>query len=355
MKKINCSLFIVLLFVFFSCSTDIEVNAPEEDITVVYAMINPADSIHYVKINKAFIGAESAIDLAANSDNFNYKDSELEVTIEEYSGETWVKAHVLTRTEDEVIKSEGVFDNTGNVLYKFIEPAINESNTYKLKVVNKVLDKVVRAETDIVNNYKSGGSVRGFTFWTGRQYATQEISLVVGNNVGRVEAILNFNYTEHYTTASGLPPVDKTITMSLGEKEATSSAVTQLLEWEMKGENFYQKVEDAVALPSDVPFFSHRLVNDMSIDYKIAGTELSTFMKVAAPSNSVNQDKPAYTNVENGIGIFSSRTTMIEVPADVSPSFAVNVTSNTIDKLASLGLGFCFGASSTSTFKCTQL
>jgi len=356
MKKINFYLFITLLLAFFSCSTDIEVNAPYEDITVVYGMIDPADSIHYIKVNKAFIGASSAIDLAADADNFNYANGVLEVTVEEYNEESLLKTHVLTRVEDEVIKNQGIFDNTGNVLYKFIDPAINEANTYKLKVVNKELNKVVRSETDIVNNYKSGGNIRGFSFYANDSYFTQQITLVVGSNVGRVEAVLNFHYTEYYTTASGLLPVEKTVVMPIGEKEATSSTVTELLEWEMKGESFYQKIETAVPLPSEVPFFSHRHVNDITIDYKIAGTELSTFMKVSAPSNSVNQEKPNYTNIDNGIGIFSSRTTMVDTPSDVSPSHAVNITPGSIEQLTTLGRGFCFGAASpTSTFGCTQL
>jgi hypothetical protein len=46
----------------------------------------------------------------------------------------------------------------------------------------------------------------------------------------------------------------------------------------------------------------------------------------------------------------------VETPSDISPSFPVNLTSASIDKLTTLGKGFCFGvASPTSSFGCTQL
>ncbi|MCO6499807.1 MAG: DUF4249 family protein [Vicingus serpentipes] len=349
MKKIYFHLFMFPLLAFFSCSTEIDVNAPYEDITVVYGLINPADSVHYIKVNKAFSGTSSALDLAANSANFNYSAGVLEVTVEEHNSNGLVKSYLLTRTVDEVIKDPGIFDNSGNVLYKFIEPAINEKSFYKLKIVNKELNKEITAETEIINSSKLGGKITVFTFWNGTQYSTQEISLTTGENIGKVEAVLYFNYTEHYTTASSKDSVLKTVKMSLGEKEV----LTKSLKWELKGEAFFDNIVSNVTPTSSMPFFSHREVNDISLEFKIAGTELSTFMKVTAPSTSVNQDKPKYTNVNNGIGIFSSRTIQIEIPNNPNPAHPVNVDQNTIIKLQTLGLGFCH--STTSSFKCTQL
>jgi hypothetical protein len=39
----------------------------------------------------------------------------------------------------------------------------------------------------------------------------------------------------------------------------------------------------------------------------VAATELSTFLEVHEPSSSLVQEKPEYSNIENGIGIFSAR------------------------------------------------
>ena len=114
-------LYIIILLIVFvgvnSCKTDIDVNADYEDITVVYGLINPLDSIHYIKINKAFLGNPSVIDAAANSDNFNYADGDLDVQILEYDNNGNLKTTVpLVRTVNEVPKDAGIFDNSTNVL-----------------------------------------------------------------------------------------------------------------------------------------------------------------------------------------------------------------------------------------------
>lgn len=335
---------------FFSCSTDIEVNAPYKDIPVVYGLLDPADSINYIKINKAFTGNANAIDLAANATNFNYPADALDVIIEEYNNNTkLIQSYLLTRTVNEVLKDPGIFDNSENVLYRFDQP-INRDNHYRLKIINKELDKEITAETEIVGESKLGVYTKEFSFYTNK-YISQEIALTVGKDVGRVEAVLTFNYTEYYTSASMINPISKKVVMTLGEKEA----ITKSLSWELKGETFFDNITANVPAPSSIPFFSHREVGNISLEFKIAGTELNTFMKVTAPSTSVNQEKPKYTNVDNGIGIFSSRTKITIITSTGNSSYPINLSQQTVQKLHDIGLEFCYGNSSTSSFKCNPL
>ena len=44
----------------------------------------------------------------------------------------------------------------------------------------------------------------------------------------------------------------------------------------------------------------------------VAGEAFNLFMQVYEPSSSIVQEKPPYTNVENGIGVFSSRYKITE-------------------------------------------
>jgi hypothetical protein len=47
----------------------------------------------------------------------------------------------------------------------------------------------------------------------------------------------------------------------------------------------------------------------MDIEVVGAGEDLYTFMQINEPSSGLIQEKPAFTNVANGIGLFSSRYT----------------------------------------------
>ncbi len=369
MNRLLYTLILLASVMLFSCETDIDVNAPYEDITVVYGVVNPADSNHYIKINKAFLGDVNALDLAADANNFNYTADEIEITVEEVNNSNVIKtfstgAGTVVRTVNEIPKDAGVFDNTDNVLYKFVEPNINIANDYRIKIVNKETGKEVSSETEIVGtSYIAfpASSNSNFKFYivsgsSGNFFDDTKIGITTGNSVGRGKATLVFNYIEHYTTASMKPSVAKSVEMYLGEEVASSSLGDESLEWGIAGSTFFTNIQSAVALPSEVADFSHRELDNISVKFEVSGAELSTYIAVTAPSNTVNQDKPNYTNITNGIGVFSSEGELTYISSRIPANGFVNVSPNTITHLQSLGLGFCFGLPSpTSSYECNQL
>lgn len=366
MNKLLLVLITLISTLFFSCETDIEANAPYEDITIVYGVINPGETDHYIKISRAFSGVSSALDLAANSHNFNYAEDALEVSIEEINNGSVVKTYstgagTVIRTVDEIIKTPGIFDENTNVLYKFVEPAINKKSIYRIKIVNKESGKEVSSETEVVGNTRialpSGGSSFKFYIASGSSgvFTDTPVGLTTGKSVGRAEAKLIFKYIEHYTVSSMKPSVMKIVEMSMGEDLASSTSGNESLKWKMSGNAFFDNITSAVSDPNNIPDFSHRELENISVDFIVTGSELSTFMTVSAPSNTVNQDKPNYTNIENGIGIYSSRESISFI--STKPGGTINISSNTLSYLKGLGLGFCFGAvgQGSPVAPCSQL
>ena len=57
--------------VLISCNEKINYIGEFKETAVVYGLLDHADSIHYVKINRAFIGPGNAIDIAQIPDS-NY-------------------------------------------------------------------------------------------------------------------------------------------------------------------------------------------------------------------------------------------------------------------------------------------
>ena len=58
-----------------SCKTDIDISADWENIPVVYSILDPSDTIHYVRITRVFSGNESAYVMAMQPDSLVYKDT----------------------------------------------------------------------------------------------------------------------------------------------------------------------------------------------------------------------------------------------------------------------------------------
>ena len=73
-------------FVVISCDESFDVNDDWEDITIVYGILSPADQVHYLKINKAFLGPGNAYEMAGESDSIQYQfdlDVKLEYIVED--------------------------------------------------------------------------------------------------------------------------------------------------------------------------------------------------------------------------------------------------------------------------------
>jgi hypothetical protein len=352
MNKLSFVVVVLMGIGFFSCETKIDVNAEPSDITVVYGLIDPADTVHYLKINKAFIGEGSALDLATNSSNYTYTDDELSVTLNGNG-----KSYLLTRVTNEVPKDEGVFDSSTNVLYKFTEPDINRDATYTLNIVNTKLDKEISAVTNIVgnSNVSTPKVTNTLSFWSGNvstgKYVSETVTVSAGENVGRIQTYVVFNYIEYYTIASGLDPIAKKVLVNIGEEKVANTS-TGKLNYLLQGQSFFDNIIANVSLPSAVSHFSHRELDNITLELSIAGSELSTFMEATAPSTTVNQDKPSYTNITNGIGVFSSRTYDKTWKSNKSASTGLNIDNDTKRYLASLGLGFCLGTNATASNPC---
>ena len=149
--------YLVLIVLFFlmlseSCKTDFDINADYKDITIVYCLLNQNDSIHYARINKAFLGEGNALIMAEDPANTLYPYGDIDVTMEESLNGTLLNTYLL----DTVIfnnKEPGVFSYPTNVLYAF-KAQLNEACKYKLKIQNNKSGKLVEAEANIVNDFK---------------------------------------------------------------------------------------------------------------------------------------------------------------------------------------------------------
>lgn len=334
---------LITAIIFTSCETDIKTNAEYKDMTIVYGLLDPTDTDHYIKINKGFIGDASAYDLANDANNYNYADGAISVKIEEYkpSG-VYVGEYKLDRVVNDIPKDNGIFDNTTNVLYKFTEANLNEDNTYKLSIYNIALQKTVTAETDIVelpyvNNFneiklrdQSGASLL-YTF-----------TVIPSENLGRIKAEFIFNYTEFYT--NGADSIEKSIRIPMGEELATNLHGNNL-SFDITGNTLFSAIESQI--PTTTANLYKRKINNATVEFTVAGIDLSTYMSVNDPSIG-SQNKPDFTNITNGLGLFSSRILLRKTSIDAIynptlPSYdgRLNLGEHTLKKIITMGRDFC--------------
>jgi hypothetical protein len=323
MKKIIlllCPLFILLS----SCETDFDVSGDWKEIAVVYGILNKNDATHYIRINKAFLGDEDAFIMAQENDSINY-DSLTVRLIELTESGTAVDSFLLEETTISLENdTNAIFGDEGNPLQKLWKTTetLDQTKLYKIKVINEASGNVVTAETPIVKSFsisQPSASPQSKVSFIGNNdaYSSYSVKFAPAGNGKVYEVTIVFYYREVNLVTNDTTQHSVTWKQSQYVADPNES----LIQINLEGENFYSYVGSVVgALPSAdyTRLIGKGLVDtepdgnsDDHIDVfiNVGGEELYNYIEINKPAASgVLLDKPVYTNIENGLGIFSSRT-----------------------------------------------
>ena len=299
MKKIYL-LVSVFTIIFTSCDTDFDVNAEWEEVTVVYGLLDAGDEMktQQIKISKAFLGKMDALQMAQYADSINFDQGELAVKV------IRVKNNGIrdTITLDEVptLRNVGIF-NDSIIVYTFENNNFLNSNfEYELLIKNNITGNEVSSTTNIISEFNfdmGAGFPFGFieTWIPGNPSATKFSSTVVtwGNSTDnglqyQIELIFNYNEND----------IAKNLIY-------TSTVLEETNIFEFEGEKIFN-------------FLKNELVKDPLIERKflsidlimtVGSEDLKTYRIINEEITGIVQERPQFTNINNGIGLFSSKLT----------------------------------------------
>ncbi len=286
-----------------ACSTDVDVNAPYEDVTVIFGLLDASDTAQYIKVNKAFLGEDDALIMASEEDSLYYAEGSLTVELVEIINGNEVKTIALTRDES-IEKDPGVFANPNQVLFKTTE-ALNENARYALRVVKNGPDAITStAETQLVQdfNFLSPLNNPSYKFNFTNRFSAASIPFQTAENGRRYECTIRFHYVEE-NRANRNDTIEKFIEWTLDPFEADDLGGGRERSFSFPGSSFYKVVANRIQ--PDLTVWRHPKKVDVIID--VAGDEFSTYLDLNGPSSTIAQDKPEFSNIDNGVGLFSSR------------------------------------------------
>ena len=299
MKKILLFTFLFsLILIFPSCETDVNIDAEWKEITIVYGLLNQQDMAHYFRINKAFLGG-NALEIVKIEDSSSYKNN-LEVTME-----GWLNGNKVQSISFDTItisnKDTGSWYNPYMVVYKGVGQ-LNQAYDYKLYVKNIKSGKEVSSSTKLIHNFSivkpNAGGKANFT----QGNSSLLFSWDNAENAMRYEPLIRFHYFE--------VPLGTTDTIAkfIDWNQSTQIAPnTDKVEISVSGDAFYTVVANNL----EPDFSGVRLAGFVDYVVSAAGEEYNTYLNVNEASTSLVQDKPEYTNIENGFGLMSSRYQVI--------------------------------------------
>ena len=141
-------LVLITLASIVSCDNDLDIIAEWKDIPVVYGILNAQDSVHYVKLNKAFLGQGDVMSMAQEFDSLHYNQEEVGLRLIEYriaAGQYIETKSIEMEPTDEFEKPDSsifIFSGPDQIIYKS-DASLNNERYYSAEVYDKSVDTVI--------------------------------------------------------------------------------------------------------------------------------------------------------------------------------------------------------------------
>lgn len=297
-----------------SCEDDFSLNGDYQITPVVFGLLDDNSDVHIIKITKAYMGDGDNLVYAQIPDS-NYFTS-VDARVIEYknnakTGKEWT-LHDSTITNKD---TTGIFYGPDQKVYVFYASDLDPQAEYELVADLNEGAHTIKAKTTMISGFKVADNLylnKQITFAANTVSADQDYKnwtfvVTEGKYGSRYNYKYVFRWTEYYddnTTASFSAEYNN------GDQFQKDPASPLAQTASYRGLDFYKWVADVV--PDD-PSVIRRKVNGIDLKISVAHKDLNQFMEVAKPVTTIAQSQPEYTNIDGGLGLFSSRI-ILEIP-----------------------------------------
>ena len=301
---------LLLLTLFQSCENELDVNADWKEVIVVYALLDPLDSVQYVKINKAFQNNETGALVAAQEPDSLFLDSVDVVLTNLNSG----VSYSLVK-DNNLQKDSGIFAHTINTLYK-TQALIIPGNYYKLDVLSIKTGKRVTAEALVVGPANIVAPFRDSTtpFSIGNE--TIVVNFSSGINTAVYDVRMEVVYQEFPASDTNAKVLKSETWRMLTNLRTQSTSGFNNITARIPRTAFLQFLGGSITA---APSLLHRILH-VNLTFYGGSELLSDYISVSEPSLGIVQKQADYTNINGGTGLFASRCIqkIVRVPLDPS-------------------------------------
>jgi hypothetical protein len=322
MKNLIQLILLASVVVFFSaCENDIELNAPYKETTIIFGVLDASADTQFIRINKTFLGEGNALDMALVKDSSEYDPATVSAYLlkddETPSEENKLQYKIIPQREP------GVFYDQNVIVYYSTRPlpavTDNEFETVIYHIEVRIGDKVVKASTGLVGmsftkiKKPSGNSeidysqAGGIILMSSDNYRDVDIEINTPINAKRFEASYIFNYREQYIDGTFL---NKSIVYNTAVKKSQNPGVSEILDFPVNSESLFRTIGESTIENENV---KNRAILSLEANITICAEDLNTYIDINQPISGIVTERPVFTNVENGIGIFSSKYTVRKV------------------------------------------
>ena len=312
MKRINTRFSLLFLFItltFWNCETDFSLNGEYTVTPVVFGLLDQRDTTHIIIITKAFLGDGDNLVYAQNTDSNYFKQVDAQV-IEHINGSptgrTWQLKDSIIPNKD----TDGIFYAPEQKVYVFYESDLDENAEYELIIDINEGQHQAKGITSLIWGVDIPNSIKlsGYTVFfnkpnplSNEDYLRWNFDVFEGYGVGKYEHGLEIEWIEYYTDGTNQTYSHRG-NFSSEEQAAPSKPSTHRAVFD--GIGFFQWVNSVVPEDDQV---ERRVMTNLTLRISAAHVDFNTYLQVSKPVTNIGQVKPTFSNIEGGIGLFSSR------------------------------------------------
>lgn len=314
MLKVCSFLPLLLLFALSACKNELKLNAPYKEYPSIYAVLNPAEPEQTIRVNKVFLGEQDANVMAKVADSVNYKPGEITVTLNHNSAEPVVFSEKVIETQP------GAFSTTQRV-YVSQEP-LQTFGVYTLTVKNNKTGNVFTATTVAIPPIKKEEQLQNLfnePFYPYPPETNPDLYIDYTALEPRFPYQIRF-----YTNSAEL--YNLTLRMHFYDSLLSGTKIERYVDYNAGNVEKKGKREVVFAFRGADIFNAAGIgLSRLGLSNSIAGRKMYKmeyiiqtttqdyidYLQYSAPSLSINQNKPLYSNFEEAkaLGIFTFRTT----------------------------------------------
>jgi len=295
MKKILIPFFAVFLAV--SCDNTLEINADYDVENVVYGLLDKDQDTQWVRLHRTYLGQDGLLAGATHSDSL-YFDTAAIYLSQLNNADAVVNTYEFYR-KDTTLLDPGTFTTDNYRLY-WTDAPIDPVYSYR-----------VRGFIPGNNNFESTtpivGSVdiikpKGFQKIT-FGISDAEFKWDAAKNARLYQGYIHFNYKEAYRS-NPRDSLIKTLTYTLPVRTGSNINGSGTFTSEVSYQAYFQFLRNNIGTSTELV----RVFKSIDVEVFAAADDYATYINVSQPSQGIVQEKPLFTNVDGGIGLFSSRS-----------------------------------------------
>lgn len=321
MRKITTYILMVAMLSGWACNNEVDLTADYKDIPVVYCMLDPMQPRQVLRIQKAYLVDGDITQGVKIKDSTTYNPADIDVKVFAVNNVGQSVDSLPFVYDPTITLQEGMFPKDAASFYTCHTPLMH--NRYRLVLTNKKRNEKHTAETIIVRNMKweeqEMKSPIDFTDTAGVKLVWKTDTTA---SLYQPRIILYWKEVDLVTYQS----TPDSMIWDLAPFNANSTYPSML--YILPPGGFISQVAGTVPAKPEVK----RVIESVTFDIYGATKDFSIYYFTNSTSIGLIQDKPKYSNISGGLGVFASKNR--------GRLSNLKLKQPTVSKLLALGLGF---------------